>query len=208
MATTNPLKNILTPDQFQKCINFYEADQRLNHNDRATIALQLQSIAIKSNLIGYTSGMLGFFGPTIYIRLIKRPMIAPTPFFLIQYPFMSLCLGFGTLVAGNYYSGKYFFKKTKENPSSFPNSNVANVWKNMEYQNVGTYTLYYLRTTFNPMFIIRDPRTCSDEALIDAKQNGHFTDSIGLGHTDSTGQKHPLSAWDRVKLHHGGDITK
>ncbi|KAG5420242.1 hypothetical protein I9W82_002122 [Candida metapsilosis] len=171
MATTNPLKNILTPDQFQKCINFYEADQRLNHNDRATIASQLQSIAIKSNLIGYTSG-------------------------------------FGTLVAGNYYSGKYFFKKTKENPSSFPNSNVANVWKNMEYQNVGTYTLYYLRTTFNPMFIIRDPRTCSDEALIDAKQNGHFTDSIGLGHTDSTGQKHPLSAWDRVKLHHGGDINK
>ena len=208
MSTSNPLQNILTPEQFQKCINFYEADQRLDHKDRETIAVQLQKISIKSNLVGYTTGMLGFFSPTVYIRLIKKPLITPTPFFLIQYPFLSLCFGFGTLIAGNYYSGKYFVNKTKKNPANFPNTNVANVWKNMSYQNAGAYTLYYLRTTFNPMFIIRDPRTCSDEALIDAKQTGHFTDTIGLGHTDSQGHKYPLSTWDKLKMHHGLDISK
>ncbi|KAI5956582.1 hypothetical protein KGF54_001057 [Candida jiufengensis] len=205
MATSNPLQNILTPDQFQKCINFYEADQKLNHKDRVDLAVQLQSIALKSNLIGYTTGMFGFFGPSLYYRIRKIP--PPNPFFLIQSPFLSLCIGFGALIISNNLSTKYYYNKYKNHKNDFPNKNVYDVWQAMDYQNLGMFTLYYTRTSLNPMFIIRDPRTCSNEAEIDQTQPQHYVGAVGLGKQDNKGGKHDLGVWDKVKLHHGFDVS-
>ena len=56
----NPLQNILTPSQFQQCVQFYEADQKLDHAERVALATQLQTLAMKTSLAGYTTGMLGF----------------------------------------------------------------------------------------------------------------------------------------------------
>ncbi|KAI3404168.1 hypothetical protein KGF56_003068 [Candida oxycetoniae] len=211
--SVNPLQEILTGQQFQQCVNFYEADQRLDQNDRLTIATALQSIALKSNLVGYTCGMLGFFAPTAYFKLAKKP--APTPWFLIQYPFLSLCLGFGTLIVGNNVTTKHLFNKAKQDVTQYPpNANVYNIWQNMSYQNIGAYTLYYFRTSFNPMFIIRDPRLATKGPLIDEKlrqkqgNNTHFTDAVGLGNYDNQGNRHDLGVVDKLKLHHGFDVSK
>ncbi|WLF80941.1 hypothetical protein PVL30_004735 [Lodderomyces elongisporus] len=207
--STNPLKEVLTGEQFQRLVNFYEADQKLDHNDRLAIAGQLQAIAIKSNLAGYTAGMLGFFGPSLYFRIAKKPV--PNPFFLIQYPFLSLCVGFGTLIIGNNVTARYLYNKVKNDRKDAPNANVANAWDHMDYGNLSAFTLYYSRTAFNPMFIIRDPRQASNASYIDdklkQKSNLHFTEGVGLGQHDSEGGKHELGVWDKLRLHHGLDVS-
>ena len=60
IMSENPLQNILTPSQFQQCVQFYEADQKLDHAERVALATQLQTLAMKTSLAGYTTGMLGF----------------------------------------------------------------------------------------------------------------------------------------------------
>ncbi|CAK9441656.1 uncharacterized protein LODBEIA_P55240 [Lodderomyces beijingensis] len=204
----NPLKQILTGEQFNELVKFYDADQKLDHSDRVALATQLQSLAIKANLVGYTSGMVGFFLPTAYIRLFNRP--TPTPFFFIQMPFISLILGFGTLLAGNSATANYCYKKVAEDPKALPNAPTHQMWNLMKNQNLGAFTLYYSRTAVNPMYIIRDPRLATNDSYIDerlkGKSNLHFSQGASLGTVDQSGKNHDLSLLDKVKLHHGFEV--
>ena len=88
----NPLQNILTPSQFQQCVQFYEADQKLDHAERVALATQLQTLAMKTSLAGYTTGMLGFFAPTFYYRAVGR---VPTPLFWCKDRFCRWYWGLG-----------------------------------------------------------------------------------------------------------------
>ncbi|EER30779.1 conserved hypothetical protein [Candida tropicalis MYA-3404] len=192
---SNPLQEVLTPAQFQQCVNFYEADQKLDHAERVSLANQLQSIALKSNVAGYVAGMVGFSLPTIYYGMRG---LRPTPLFAVQRPFFSLVLGFGTLMAGGNLTAKYLYEKAKQEKYTDPN--ISNVWKTLEFPVMNFYTFYYTRTAMFPLFIIRDPRTCTYSA---EKQNPHFTEALNLGQTDNTGKEHPLSVWDKVRINHG-----
>ncbi|CAX41395.1 conserved hypothetical protein [Candida dubliniensis CD36] len=197
----NPLQDILTPSQFQQCVRFYEADQKLDHGERVALATQLQTLAMKTSLAGYTSGMLGFFAPTMYYRAVGR---FPTPLFLVQRPFFSLVLGFGTLLVGNNVTAKYLYEKNRK--QSFADKNIGDVWQTMDFPYLNFFTLYYSRTSVFPNFIMRDPRTCSYQPL--KKENPHFTEATKLGHLDNTGKEHVLSVWDKVRLNHGGGVSK
>lgn len=201
IMSENPLQNILTPSQFQQCVQFYEADQKLDHAERVALATQLQTLAMKTSLAGYTTGMLGFFAPTFYYRAVGR---VPTPLFLVQRPFLSLVLGFGTLLAGNNLTAKYLYEKNRK--QGFANQNITDVWKTMDFPYLNFFTLYYSRTSMFPNFIMRDPRTCSYQLL--KQENLHFTQAIKLGHLDSEGKEHVLSVWDKVRLNHGGGVSK
>ncbi|KAL6451147.1 hypothetical protein SBY92_002485 [Candida maltosa Xu316] len=197
--STNPLRQILTETQFNQAVEFYDADQKLDHNERLTLAAQLQNIGWKTNLTGYTTGMLGFFAPTFYYR---SKSVFPTPLFLIQRPFFSLILGFGTLLAGGGLMSKYLFNNAKK--VDYADPNISNVWKTIDYPYLQFYTLYYTRTSLFPNFIMRDPRTCTYAA----SDSSHFTEAVGLGKLDDTGKSHELSIWDKVRLSHGGNIEE
>lgn len=191
----NPLQEVLSPEQFRKCVKFYENDQKLDHTERITIANQLQSIGLKSNVLGYVSGMIGFSLPTIYYGIRG---FRPTPLFVVQRPFFSLALGFGTLILGGNLTAKYLYEKAKKEKYADPN--IVNVWKTIEYPYLNLYTIYYTRTAMFPIFIIRDPRECTYES---GQEKPHFTEALNLGQTDSTGKEQPLSVWDKVRINHG-----
>ncbi|CAI5760097.1 unnamed protein product [Candida verbasci] len=202
-AITNPLQRYLTPEQFDKCVSFYEADQKLNHNDRTIIASNLQKIGIISNFSGYTFGLLGFFAPTFYYRLITKG--PPQPLFLLQRPILSFFIGFGSLIGSTNLLIKYLFEK-QQSAKEFSDPNIENVYKLMDWKFLNAFTLYYARTSFNPMFIIRDPRLCTNESMIDQKKK-HYSEVYGLGEKDQDGKHHELSMWDRIRLGHGGEIS-
>ncbi|RCK65060.1 hypothetical protein Cantr_00997 [Candida viswanathii] len=192
---SNPLKEILTPPQFQQCVSFYEADQKLDHAERVWLANQLQTISLKTNIAGYTAGMIGFTLPTMYYGWKG---IRPTPLFIVQRPFISLILGFGTLIAGGNLTAKYLYNQAKK--ENYADKNIADAWKTFEFPFLNFFTYYYTRTAAFPIFIIRDPRTCT---YLAEKQNPHFAEALNLGQTDSTGKEHPLSVWDKVRINHG-----
>ena len=87
----NPLQNILTPSQFQQCVQFYEADQKLDHAERVALATQLQTLAMKTSLAGYTTGMLGFS----LQRFITVLLGGFLPVVLVQRPFCRWYWGLG-----------------------------------------------------------------------------------------------------------------
>ena len=124
----NPLQNILTPSQFQQCVQFYEADQKLDHAERVALATQLQTLAMKTSLAGYTTGMLGFslqrFITVLLGGFLLRCFGAKTV--------LSLVLGFGTLLAGNNLTAKYLYEKNRK--QGFANQNITDVWKTMDFR--------------------------------------------------------------------------
>ena len=89
----NPLQNILTPSQFQQCVQFYEADQKLDHAE-GCIGTQLQTREDEFGRVYY--GYARVFAPTFYYRAVGR---VPTRCFGAK-TVLSLVLGFGTLLLG------------------------------------------------------------------------------------------------------------
>ena len=72
----NPLQNILTPSQFQQCVQFYEADQKLDHAEGLHYTIANACYEDEFGRVYY--GYARVFAPTFYYRAVGR---VPTPLF-------------------------------------------------------------------------------------------------------------------------------
>ncbi|KAK6458724.1 uncharacterized protein RJT20DRAFT_123782 [Scheffersomyces xylosifermentans] len=224
-ATDNPLLQKLGADQFRASVRFYEADQKLTPEDRKTISDDLQSILLRTNFYGYGSSILGFAMPTLYYKLkgVKPPqVVAPgfrpyTP--LVQKPFLSFMVGLTALLITNQQVCKYQFQqKLNSFQDRYTESNQVDVWKAMDFHQAGLFYLYYLRTSTDPSFIIKDPRTFTRQqqhevhVIPPSQRSSHFSDALGLGHKKHSDngqiQGEGLSHWDRIRIANGFDISE
>ncbi|CAI5760098.1 unnamed protein product [Candida verbasci] len=191
----------LNQTQFNQSVKFYEADSKLTQNDRIQIAKDLQSILISKNIVGYTTSMFGFLTPTIYYRYIKKAPVNKISW--IQKPFLSFIIGLTNLAVMNSYVSKRNWKYKLEDNTM--NEREREVWSLMDPVNILPFYFYYSRSSKNPAFKLKDPRSYNpNEVMFDKetyekqkeKENGHFLDN-----------SHDLTSWDKIRLASGFDIT-
>ncbi|KAI5964121.1 uncharacterized protein KGF55_002063 [Candida pseudojiufengensis] len=152
---TSYLQTKLSPKQFQASIDFYNADKDLTVQDRIKLKDELQSILVKNNIIGYTGGMVGLLTPTIYYKFYKKQTVTKSSF--IQKPFLSFFVGLGTMMFVSSLVTRITFNK--ESNSGNLNQAQLNAWKHMDWQNVPAFYFYYLKSSKDPNFKLKDPRT-------------------------------------------------
>lgn len=206
----NPLLNKLTPQQFDASIRFYEADKKLNPEDRGEVANDLQSIMYKTAFIGYGSAMGNFFVPTI-INRFQHPSVPSTPTKIrpfVHKPFLSFLIGLTALLITNQQVAKYqFSKKIESLESESSKKNQLEAWKSMDYHQASLFFLYYRKTAENPRFVVKDPRTFTEQSLHEVRydppsKDRHFTKALGIGREDDS-EKHEMSHWDQIRTANG-----
>ncbi|KAI5970821.1 hypothetical protein CANMA_000109 [Candida margitis] len=226
-AKTNPteydyLKSRLSPQQLQASIDFYEADSKLTPEDRLKLKQELQSVLVSNNLIGYSAGMVGLITPTVYYKLIKKQ--TPSKLSFIQKPFLSFFLGLANMmVVSSIVQRKSFNDKIS---SGDLNGAQLDAWKHMEWHNVGAFYYYYLKSSKDPKYKLKDPRAVSvdpktrrivepspdkvsfdpqvykeKEFHNDHREGTNFVNGVGLN------EHHNLSHWDKIRLANGFDVT-
>lgn len=207
----NPLLQKLTPQQFDASIRFYEADKKLNPEDRGEVASDLQSIMYKTAFIGYGSAMGNFFLPTI-INRFQNPSLPSTPTNkirpLIHKPFLSFLIGLTALLVTNQQVAKYqFSKKIDSLEAESSKRNQLETWKAMDYHQASLFFLYYRKTAENPSFAVKDPRTFTEQSLHEVRydppsKDRHFTRALGIGRDDDS-EKNAMSHWDQIRIANG-----
>lgn len=207
----NPLLQKLTPQQFDASIKFYEADKELKPEDRGEVAKDLQSIMYKTAFIGYGSAIGNFFLPTIVNRFQRPPIpTAPTnkvkP--IIHKPFLSFIIGLTAMLITNQQVAKYQFSKKIDSFEAEPSKkNQLEVWKAMDYHQASLFFLYYRKTTDNPSFVVKDPRSYTGKSLHEVhydppSKDRHFTKTLGIGQEEDS-EKGVLSHWDQIRISNG-----
>lgn len=206
----NPLLNKLTPQQFDASIRFYEADKKLNPEDRGEVANDLQSIMYKTAFIGYGSAMGNFFLPTI-INRFQHPSVPSTPAKIrpfVHKPVLSFLIGLTALLITNQQVAKYQFSKKIESLETVSSKkNQLEAWKAMDYHQASLFFLYYRKTAENPRFVVKDPRTFTEQSLHEVRydppsKDRHFTKALGIGREDNS-EKGSMSHWDQIRTANG-----
>ncbi|KAI5956583.1 hypothetical protein KGF54_001058 [Candida jiufengensis] len=149
------LQTKLSPKQFQASIDFYNADKDLLEQDRIKLKDELQSILVKNNIYGYSGGMIGLLTPTVYYKFIKKQ--TPTKLSFIQKPFLSFFIGLGTMMFVSSFVQKQTFNNVLSKGDL--NDKQLNAWKYMDWQTVPAFYFYYLKSSKDPSFKLKDPRS-------------------------------------------------
>ncbi|KAI3404169.2 hypothetical protein KGF56_003069 [Candida oxycetoniae] len=160
-SSENYLQNKLSPQQFQESIDFYEADRQLTVEDRLRLTKELQSILVSNNLIGYSAGMVGLLVPTIYYKLIKKQ--SPNKLSFIQKPLFSFFFGFANMMVVSSIVERRSYYDVLNNGTL--NDRQLNVWKRMDWQKVPAFFYYYLKSSKDPRFKLRDPRSITVDPI-------------------------------------------
>lgn len=193
MTDTNPLKERLGSDRFEKAVQFYEADQKLTPEDRVQLRDDIKHVLVTENVYSYTAGFVAFLMPTIYFRFFNKAGLNPRSF--IQKPLLSVGMGMANLymMFQVYAKNLYRDKLNQDLPE-----NQLNVWRNMERNLLGLYLLYYARSSQDPSERLPDPRKyTADQVRFDPEK-----------YKQVEGPDHVLTTWDRIRLNNGLDITK
>lgn len=159
----NPF-NKLSKDQFDASVKFYEADSILTHENRVSLQSHLKSSLLKIGLIGYSVATLGFSGPSIYKRFYLG---GPTK--LIHRPFLSFLTGVSSLILGNELAGRYYYQKKSQELQS--QTVEYNAWNAMERHQLSLFYLYYLKTSQDESYKVKDPRTFKSSDLHEVHYN-------------------------------------
>ncbi|CAH6720876.1 hypothetical protein CLIB1444_04S09912 [[Candida] jaroonii] len=148
----NPLLNKLSKDQFNASVKFYEADSQLSHENRVSLESHLKGTLLKIGLVSYTVATLGFSGPSIYKRFYLG---GPTK--LIHRPFLSFLTGVSSLIMGNELAGRYYYQRKSEELKS--QTLEYDAWNAMERHQLSLFYLYYLKTSQDESYKVKDPRS-------------------------------------------------
>ncbi|KAK6202259.1 uncharacterized protein RJT21DRAFT_18509 [Scheffersomyces amazonensis] len=185
----NPLLEKLSPQQFEASVHFYEADQKLSPEDREELASELGRALLRTNFMGYGAAAIGAFAPTIYKISQTKSLPAGGK---IYKPFGSFFIGLTTLLVSNQLAGKYYF-----NQSAQRDLKHQEIWRAMDYHQLGLFYLYYLRTAKDSSFIAKDPRTFSK-----SKQHEvHYSPPPHMSQNESSTT--PLTQWDKIRISNG-----
>lgn len=194
----NPLRNKLSPQQFEASVKFYEADHDLEASDRGEIAEGLRDIVLKTAFVGYGSAVAGFSLPTLYNRFqVAAGPQATRP--LIYRPFLSFMIGLSSLMIMNQQSAKYSFNKKINSLLDTSKLRQLNVWKAMDYHQAALFYLYYRKTAENPSMIIPDPRTFTEKQLHEVHYNPNNT------RVEKHDSNHQTTAphWEEIRKQNG-----
>lgn len=229
MAEHNPLKQKLLPQQFEAAVNFYDADKDLTVDDRNQIGEDLKQVIMKTAFVGYTSGVLGFFIPGLYNKYFGKPStsgVPPGALFtaggrplpvspmkrFVHRPFLSFITGLSVMMITNQLTCRYLFNKKRE--AITDNAKQLKIWQTMDYHQASLFFLYYRKSAENPSFIIKDPRSFTDDEIYyrppppSRNQHDHFTNALGIGYTKSPQEKGgELSHWDQIRVANGFEVS-
>ena len=198
MSSNTPSMDVLrlrlTPEQFEKCVKFYEADNQLTTEDRLKMRDELQLIIVGHRLVSYGAGMVGFLAPTIYYRFILKKI--PNKISFVQKPFLSFILGLTNMLIYSSISRKKGLENKLQ--SGALNERQANAWRNMDWFNAPTFYAYYSKTAIDPKFKLKDPRLSGSETDVGSR----------LGTVNNLPQQLQLQLQSQLQLQHGQNGTK
>lgn len=176
----NPLLKRLSSAQFQASVQFYEADRQLTLDDRVQLAEDMRIITPKIGGASFLLGLAGFFSWTVYRRFggaagagagagAAGPRSTfPRPFGprFIHRPFRSFMTALVCMVIGNQVAGRYQFNKQMTKLESDPyKQRQLNVWKHIDRRQLPLFSLYYIKSSQDPSYILQDPRTYTEKQM-------------------------------------------
>ncbi|KAG7664966.1 uncharacterized protein J8A68_001494 [[Candida] subhashii] len=199
----NPLKERLSPQQFQHTVEFYEADQKLNHDDRIEMAQQLRDVITGSSYVSYGAGFAMSTLPTLYYQFLLRKPINTKRF--VQRPFISFLFGLSGLVTTRQYALE---SQLRNKEANITNPRIQQVWKILRPTEVPLFYFYYIQSAKDPSIIAKDPRGFTKEMFENVRFDPELAKRAAHKGKDPRGElggmeeSHP-SHWDELRQESG-----
>ncbi|ODV69486.1 hypothetical protein HYPBUDRAFT_145902 [Hyphopichia burtonii NRRL Y-1933] len=187
-----PLYYRLGANQYEKSIEFYNADKQLSQNDRGQIFRDIQYVYGKSEFISFTTFILAMSTPTLYGLIKKRyypqkeelqsPIIKETkklPFFKrpVAKFFALSAISMGISLMAQVKAKSYYLNEKTNQISQLSNVNSqrqAQIWQKIDVFALPLFYFYYNLTFKNESLVIKDPKLMNDQ---DIRRIGMFQTS-------------------------------
>lgn len=193
----NPLLQKLTPQQFEASVHFYEADRNLNHEDRVDLANDLGKVATQMVVTRMSLGTLAFASPTIYYKYYVKTKLP----LLVHKPFLSVFLGLSTMIGVNELLGNYEFEQKRRQVQS-RSIRQYDVWKAMDYHQTSFFYLYYIKSSQDESYILKDPRKFTEKSLHEVHYKPKHQQINSNSSTDNASE-HKTTHWDQIRAANG-----
>ncbi|OBA20047.1 hypothetical protein METBIDRAFT_13071 [Metschnikowia bicuspidata var. bicuspidata NRRL YB-4993] len=161
-------------DDFEHLMGFYEADHKLNTEERHIMLKDLTSSGVTTMIWALIDSSIVVTTPFIYRRYQEKKLGGPLPVLPRSTAFLKLIFFLVAGISVYFWSSKYHAKNDQQyrvanleadcSSGKFSEQEIEskqrllNVWKSLDPRNLSLFTVYYYKSASDPSLVMKSPK--------------------------------------------------